>query len=241
MRFGLSLAALAATVLLAGASEAQSNVGWDITGGQVWEDRVGVGVLAGLGGVDCTDDYCERYWDTKFIGSIEGVAGIYWRIIPNVVVLIDFSLGYVNADIDRPHIDDDRGATFQVVAAGEFHAPISGWLDAYVGLGIGFAYLGFWAEEEPGAHEFHHALKGLDFEFRTGADLYLFSSAPTLGMGPYFKLDFPVWLAACVETEGAPDDCDHPDDIADNDYYDGYHFDELPFLVHFGIQLKYGF
>ena len=26
-----------------------------------------------------------------------------------------------------------------------------------------------------------------------------------------------------------------------NPIYDDYHYDELPFLVHFGIQLKYGF
>ncbi|MFO8071796.1 MAG: hypothetical protein R6V85_07965 [Polyangia bacterium] len=231
------------------------SLGWDITGGSAWEKRTGFGVAAGLGGVDCTDDYCDHTWDTSFFGSFAGFAGGYWRPISNLVISVDAGMAYVNTDVDGwwrdADIDDDRGMLFQLIGAGSFHAPITGWMDAHLGLGIGYAYLGFWSDVDGfDIHTTHH---GLDFELRTGADLYLFSSAPTFALGIYFRLGMPVWIRACYDVEdagtfGVPEekDCDDPDDLEQSlqdprpGYY-AYDIDEGPFLVHFGIAVKYGF
>jgi hypothetical protein len=238
----IAAAAIALAILSTpGPAEAQSaEIGWDITGGQSWEGRTGLGLMIGVGGNDCTDDYCTELWDTRFFGSIGGFVGVFYRLIPNLSVFADFHLGYINTDTSWG--EDDGGMLIQLIAGGEFHAPITGWLDAHLGLGLGFAHLRTQTERADGGAA-GSRLNGFDIELRFGTDVYLFSAVPTLGLGPYFKLGFPIWLGQCVEglgPSGEVDECGDPgsfDDLGQP----GLKQDDLPFLVHFGLGAKYGF
>ncbi len=192
--------------------------------------------MLAIGGNDCTDDYCDDFWDTSFFGSIAGTVGFYYRIFPNLVVLAEIHTGYINTD--RESMDNDAGFLFEVTPAVEFHGPITGWLEAFVGFGVGFSYLGFWGDIDGTNVDVHHSLNGLNFEFRTGIDFYPFSKAPTLGGGVLFRLGLPYWAQACVESEDDKE-CDDPDDM--DDYPGVDYMDDLPFLVHLGLTVKYGF
>jgi hypothetical protein len=239
MRISFAAMVVAAAILGGPATAAaqDAEVGWDITGGQSWDGRTGLGLMAGLGGNDCTDDYCSELWDTRFFGSIGGFVGVFYRLIPNLSVFADFHLGYVNTDTSWG--EDDGGMLIQFLAGGEFHAPITGWLDAHLGLGIGFAHLRTHSALDDGT-EVRGSLNGFDIEARVGADVYLFSEVPTLGLGPYFKLGFPVWLGQCLEGLGGADGCGDPGDFDDLGQ-SGLKKDDLPFLVHFGLAARYGF
>jgi len=204
---------------------------WELTGGPPWENRVGPGIMLAIGGNDCTDDFCDDVWDTSFFGSIAGTVGFFYRIIPNVVVLVEIHTGYIKTDAGW--VDNDKGFLFEVTPAAEFHGPITGWLDTFIGLGVGFAYLGFWGEDFVDTN-MHHSLRGLNFEVRTGVDVYPFSKVPNLGGGVLFRLGLSYWPKMCVEVRDA-DECDEPDDLSVD------HNDDLPFLVHLGLTVKYGF
>jgi hypothetical protein len=233
---------VAACVALPITAAAQSTIAWDITGGREWQGRTGPGIMAGIGGNDCTDDYCDDYWETSFFGSIGGTLGFFYRIIPNAAVFLDAHLGYLNTSMDGA--DDDKGMLFELVAGGEFHVPATGWLDPYVGFGIGFAFLGGWADSDNGYNgpwgnpvsdtELYQSLKGVDFELKFGVDVYPFSSVSNLALGPMFRLGMPYWVEGCYELDtpaGNTDDCDDADKIFDDN--------DLPFLVHFGLYMKY--
>ena len=234
MRRVVCLTAILFLLTSVSVSEAQRSMGWEITGGSAWEERVGPGLMLAIGGNDCTDDYCDDYHRTNFLGSIAGTVGFFYRIIPNVAVFVDLHTGYVNSH--WPDINNDHGFLFQTIGGGEFHVPITGWVDAYVGFGMGFAYLGFWGEHRRSDADIHRSLKGVDFELRTGSDFYPFSRVPTRGVGPFFRLGMVYWASACLEDDARNyDECDSPDDL-------GNVFDnDLPFLVLFGAAIKYGF
>ena len=74
---------------------------------------------------------------------------------------------------------------------------------------------------------------GVDFELRTGATVYLFSKAPGLGFGPYYRAGLMFWPTFCHEVEG-DGDCDSVDDY-DIDQ------DDLPFIHHVGLEMRYVF
>jgi opacity protein-like surface antigen len=208
---------------------ASSGGKWTLDGGQAWKDRVGPGLYAQLGAVACDDHWCEGDWDSEFFGSLDGTIGFFFRIVPNWAVFFD--LGTALLPADRNHFDDDHGFLFRTVGGAEFHVPVTGWLDTYAGLGIGFAYLRFTGET--GNDDVKQALLGIDFELRTGATVYLFSRAPGLGLGLYYRLGLAAWPTACVEA-GDYDECDDIDDTEVDD-------DDLPFLHHLGAELRYGF
>jgi hypothetical protein len=258
MRTGLAIAA-AALLLAASASaaaeEASASASWSLTGGEAWEGRTGFGVMLGVGGVDCTKDFCDDTWDTKFFGSIEGLIGVYYRLIPNLSVFLDFGFAHLNTGFNEvPDADDGKGFLFHFVGGAAFHAPITGWMDAQLGFGLGFAYLGFetdvayesaaLAGERAQVSTTH---KGVDFELRFAVDVYLFSAAPTFAVGPYFKLGMPYWVEACYDSQradifGNGDACGKPDDLQKDDATtQSWHWDEKPFLIHFGLAAKYTF
>ncbi|MDD5309260.1 MAG: outer membrane beta-barrel protein [Deltaproteobacteria bacterium] len=238
---------VAACVALPITAAAQSTIAWDITGGREWQNRTGPGIMAGIGGNDCTDHYCDDHrWDTSFFGSIGGTLGFFYRIIPNAAVFVDGDLGYMNTSLDN--MDDDKGMLFELVAGGEFHVPATGWLDPYMGFGMGFAYLGGWATTKIHGNQYIHSLdyyeslKGFDFEIKIGVDVYPFSSVPNLALGPMFRLGMPLWLDVCIDIEDGYDECKSPDDMEDElQAYRVGDFDkgDLPFLVHFGLYMKY--
>jgi hypothetical protein len=237
MRSIVAVLAIAGALLI---SLPASAAKWQLDGGEPWRQRVGPGLYAGLGGVACgDDDWCHDHhvWDSSLFGSLDGIVGFQYRIIPNVVVFFDLSTALLPSS--RAHYDSDHGFLFRTVAGAEFHVPIIGWLEAYAGFGIGFAFLRFRGDAEtPGEgfladDEVKETLMGVDFELRTGATVYLFSRAPGLGFGPYYRAGLVFWPTFCHEVEG-DGDCENVDDY-DIDQGD------LPFLHHIGLELRYVF
>ncbi len=213
---------------------------WEAGGGAVWEKRTGFGLIAGLGSVMLTDDYYDDHWDQEFFGSIGATIGIFYRLSPMVAFFIDFNTTYLRLDSNR--FDDDRGVLAQITGGAEFHFPIVGWLDAYVGGGIGHAFVlanGEWDGGPRDNDEFTFRAHALNFEARTGATLYFFSKAPKLGMGSYFRMGFPLWLRACVDGDNIDDNCEGRDDFEDLGHQIDH--DDFPFIFHFGGELRYTF
>lgn len=204
---------------------------WQLDGGEPWKQRVGPGLYAALGGVGCGDDeFCHDHhgWHSHMIGSLDGIIGFQYRIIPNVVVFFDVSTALLPSSADG--YGNDHGFLFRTVGGAEFHVPIIGWLEAYAGFGIGFAFLRFRGEQDNNNDALvKDTLLGVDFELRTGATVYLFSKAPGLGFGPYYRAGLVFWPTACHDVEG-DEHCDDPHDQ-----------DDLPFLHHVGIELRYVF
>jgi len=240
MRTGIAAAVLLLVIgLRADPAAAQGvDVGWSLTGGESWEGRTGLGLMLGVGGNDCTDDYCSELWDSRFLGSIGGFVGVFYRLIPNLSFFADFHLGYIRTT--PSWAEDDRGVLVQITAGGAFHAPITGWLDAHLGLGLGFAHLGMHGTLVDDGRDAGGKLNGFNIEARFGADVYLFSAVPTLGLGPYFKLGFPIWAKQCVERLDQGRQLDECGDAGDFDE-PRLRKEDLPFLVHFGIAARYGF
>jgi hypothetical protein len=213
-------------------------MGWSITGGKAWEDRVGPGVMLALGGNTCTDDYCDDTLDVKLIGSFGSTIGFYYRLIPNLVFFADLHFAYMNTDY-TDLLKDDRGFLFQVTGGAEFHAPFTGWFEAYLGAGVGFALLRAKGNTLSGDFKRVESLRGVNIEMKIGADVYPFSRVPTLGMGPLFKMGFAIWPTACVEMDGDRW-CDSPDVVSEQDDDMG-DVDETPFIIFIGLSAKYGF
>ncbi|MCK9460087.1 MAG: hypothetical protein M0R80_10650 [Proteobacteria bacterium] len=228
------VAALAIAVALLGAWPSTAH-SWTLDGGAPWKGRVGPGLYAAIGGVACgEDDFCNDHhaWDSRLFGSLDGIVGFQFRVIPNLVIFFDLSTALLPSS--RDHYDHDRGFLFRTVGGAEFHVPILGWLEAYAGFGIGFAFLRFRGELDTENDQLvKETLMGVDFELRTGATVYLFSKAPGLGFGPYYRAGLVYWPTYCHEVEG-DGDCEEVDD---------YDFDQhdLPFLHHVGIELRYVF
>ena len=213
---------------------------WKPGGGAIWKKRTGFGLIAGIGSVMLTDDYYDDHWDQEFFGSIGATIGVFYRLSPMVVFFIDFNTTYLR--LDSSHYDDDRGVLAQVTGGAEFHFPIIGWLDAYVGGGIGHAFvLANGERDRPHQNddEFTFRAHALNFEMRTGATLYFFSKAPKLGLGPYFRLGIPLWLRACVDGDNMEESCASRDDFDEPEI--GIDEDDLPFIFHFGGELRYTF
>jgi hypothetical protein len=235
------------------AAGAEASASFDITGGEAWEDRTGFGMMIGLGGVDCTKDFCDDIWDTKLFGSFAGTLGAFYRLIPNLSVFLDFGVAHMNTDFNEvSEADDGKGLLFHFAGGAAFHAPITGWMDAQLGVGIGFAFMRFRTDISMAgpadAAEVRSDHRGLNFEIRSAVDIYLFSAAPNFAVGPYFKLGIPYWAKVCYYSE-APDVftagdefCGKPDEI-EKDMPTGrtWHFDETPFLIHLGLAAKYTF
>jgi hypothetical protein len=219
---------LFALVFVSKAAADKKAAEWELTGGPPWTGRVGPGLMASVSGNDCTDVYCLDHWNTGYFGSIGGSFGFYYRVIENLVVLAEAYIGRVKTDADW--LDNDRGLLFEATGAAEFHGPIAKWADSYVGLGIGFALLSFKGEAAGGGEQ-SESLKGIDFEIRTGLDFYPFPRAPKLGFGAFFKLGMPWWIEGCIDA-GGQNSCNRPGNLG---------MDDLPFLVHFGAALKFGF
>ena len=253
MRIGLGIAAAALTLALSSPAAAEELAAeWSITGGEAWEGRTGFGVMLALGGVDCTKDFCDKTWGTKFMGSFEGIIGFYYRLIPNLSFFLDFGLAHMNTDFTEvPEADDGAGVLFHFVGGAAFHAPITGWMDAQLGFGIGFARMKLETiieqATQPTEAEVLTKHLGVDFELRFAVDIYLFSAAPTFAVGPYFKLGLPYWVKTCYESQVDDvftfgDACGSPDDIEqETSLARTWHFDDTPFLIHFGLDAKYTF
>jgi len=220
---------------------------FDITGGAPWQARVGPGLSASVGINGCLRDYCDDAWDTG--ASIGATVGFFYRIIPNLVVFAEIHTGHIPADFDGNRwggwadVDNDNGLAFQVTGGAEFHLPLAGWVAPYMGFGMGFAYLGVWGEVDdlPGDQDgdFHGSLRGLDFQLKFGADFYPFSRVPNLSLGPVFNLGLPYWIKGCWKQDFGPDDDEECDDVDDEPF--DIDDDETPFILYFGVLLRYGF
>lgn len=203
---------------------------WQLNGGAPWKQRVGPGLYAGLGGVVCgEDDFCRDHhaWDSHLVGSLDATLGFFWRIIPNAVVFVDVGTALLPASVRG--MNHDHGFLFRTVGGAEFHVPITGWVEAYGGFGIGFALLRFRGEIDATDETVKDTLLGVDFELRTGATFYFFSRAPGLGFGPYYRAGLVFWPTSCHDVDGH-EECDEPEDQ-----------DHLPFMHHIGLELRYNF
>ncbi|MCP4679679.1 MAG: porin family protein [Deltaproteobacteria bacterium] len=217
---------------------------FDITGGAPWQARVGPGLNFSLGLNGCLRDFCDDTLDTSV--SIGATAGFFYRIIPNLVVFGEIHTGHIPTDIGDTvfgfgaDVDSDNGFAFQLTGGAEFHLPLAGWVAPYMGFGMGFAYLRVGGEVDyPGNEneDFHGSLKGLDFQLRFGADFYPFSRVPNLSLGPILNVGMPLWLEQCID-DGDDEECDDPDDFPEPWEIDD---DDTPFIVFFGVQMRYGF
>ena len=242
----MSTVALVAVVFAAAPGRAAES-GWTLTGGRVWERRTGPGASLAIGGTSCTGDFCDQTLDVNLFGSFAGTLGFMYRIIPNVVVFLDLNTSYINTDM-ADDMQDNKGFLFQAVAGGEFHLPITGWLDAYLGFGVGYALLRAKAHHvyssASGIGEWDEVLsyRGVDLEMKLGGDVYPFSRLPTLSLGVLFRMGFAIWPTACID-QGGDKTCTDPE----SDFYresppDGWsQVSETPFLVFIGLTAKYTF
>ena len=214
---------------------------FNIKGGPIWQKRTGWGMTAGVGSLYCGEEICDdnRLWDTNFFGSIEGSIGGYNRFIPNLSAFFELRTAHINTSTRAAH--DDSGFLFEMAGGADFHVPIFDWLDVWTGAGIGFVHLGFKADlDDAGINDdWRHSLNGILFEFRTGADVYLFTQAPTLGLGLYMRWGLPLWLGMCYE-RGVVNECQERGDF--DDFRDlGFDSDDTPWFYHLGARISYGF
>jgi hypothetical protein len=221
---------------------AQESMGWSLRGGKPWRDRVGPGVSLAIGGNTCTKEYCTEVLDTRLVGSIAATLGLDWRVLPNLAAYFDLHIGYVNTDYNNlgesTEWEDDRGMLLQTTLGAAFHVPFNGWLDAYLGFGMGFAMLKVTALAD--RIDYAAKLYGINFEFKVGLDFYLFSRVPTLSLGPLFRIGFAAWPKLCIEHAGqAASDCGKPD--AQASQWGRPEYGETPFLIFLGLAARYGF
>ncbi len=241
MRTFLKIAAFCCVITLSMSASAQRQVAFDITGGPAWQLRTGPGVMLTLGGNTCLREYCDEVWDTGFFGSFGASYGFFYRIIPNAVAFAELHTGYIHTEreidpLGNP-LRDDGGFLFQLTVGGEFHLPVTGWLDPYAGLGIGFAHLGLDAEYKDQKNDtIKDSFNGFNFEMRVGVDVYPISSLPTLGVGPQMRLGLVAWpdQGVCSDNDltGLEDQCGNDSAAVGAD---------RPFLFHLGLAAKYGF
>lgn len=241
MRTTMTLATICCLIALTEPASAQRQVSFDITGGPAWQLRTGPGVMLSLGGNTCLREFCDEVWDTGFFGSFGASYGFFYRIIPNAVAFAELHTGYIHTereiDPSAEKLKDDGGFLFQLTVGGEFHLPVTGWLDPYAGLGIGFAHLGLSADykNQPG-DEIRDSLNGFNFEMRVGVDVYPISSIPTLGIGPQMRMGFVAWPDGGVCSDngmlGLKDACGDDSELKG---------EERPFLFHLGLAAKYAF
>lgn len=232
-----------ATLLLAAPKSSEA---FDITGGRPWDERVGPGISLSVGGNGCSRGYCDDVWGTGV--SFGSTVGFYWRVIPNLVVFGDFHFGHMPINIHHsPYFRDwdvhnETGFVFQTTGGAEFHLPITAWVAPYAGMGIGFAYLGMWADDyrHRDHRGFHYSLRGIDFQMRFGADFYPWRRVPNLAIGPLLQVGIPAWVTACWEQDwDGAHQCDDPDARVHGDMRvrDGY----SPIIVYLGAGMRYGF
>jgi hypothetical protein len=235
MRRALLALGFFGVLLVAAPTAAGPDIVLSPTGGPVWAMRTGPGVGGVLGINQCFRDYCNHHWDT--LASISATGMFIYRIMPNLAVFVDVHIGHLGAD--SQYYKNDQGVVFGATGGAEFHLPIGGWFDPYVGFGMGYAFLGLFGEMENvpwlSDIEAKNKLHGLNFEMRFGADFFLLGNVPTFSLGPQFRIGFPLWLTHCWE-RGDLDDCVQREDFEPR--LDG---DDSPFLFHFGVAAKYGF
>ncbi len=236
----------AAVFLISSPLAAEQSTKWTLTGGPVWEKRTGPGLTLALGGNTCTDDLCDSDLDVNLFGSFAGTFGFMYRVIPNLVVYGDINTAYINTNADwAPNLDNDKGFLFQLIVGAEFHVPFTGWLDAYLGLGFGYALLRAKADNTVTNWEQAISLRGIDFEMKVGADVYPFSRIPTLALGVLFRMGFATWPTICLWDGDDMRRCGDPDSLqvvgANDQWNAGTAIDETPFLIFIGINMRYTF
>lgn len=231
---------IAALLMILATFAPKQSSAFDITGGSVWQNRVGPGIGVGLGLNGCGDGICRRDWGTRY--SIGGTVGFHYRLIPNIVIFGDIHTGHFAVDWDQQgmDVDKDNGFIFEVVAGAEFHVPITGWVAPYAGLGMGWAYVGSWVHQENPDHDHHFRFTGFDFQVRIGADFFPFPSAPNISLGPALLMSFPIWIRSCAETDDNQE-CSHPDEADEFELVDPNRRDDLPKLAFIGILAKFWF
>jgi opacity protein-like surface antigen len=232
-------------------ASAEESMGWSLSGGPVWERRTGPGATLAIGGNSCTGDLCDNSVDTNLFGSFGATFGFQYRLMPNLVVYGDLHTAYLNTDADwGSNLRDDKGFLFQFIAGAEFHVPFTGWLDAYLGLGLGYALLRAKAfnGSEDANWEQVISLRGVDIEMKIGVDVYPFSAVPNLALGVLFRWGFTIWPTVCFSDDGnrtcsSPKDSFNPygSDYALWDENVSDDVSDTPFLVFIGLQAKYIF
>jgi hypothetical protein len=234
---------------------AEESMGWSLAGGPIWEKRTGPGVSLALGGNSCTGDFCDDMLDTNLFGSFGATFGFQYRLMPNLVVYGDLHTAYLNTKADwssSSNLRDDKGFLFQAIAGAEFHVPFTGWLDAYVGLGLGYALLRAKAfnGSEDANWEQVVSLRGVDIELKIGVDVYPFSGVPNLALGVLFRWGFAVWPTVCFrDRDGDMKTCSSPKNAYNPNGSSSEIWDpevpaqvaDTPFLVFIGLQAKYIF
>lgn len=216
--------------------------GWTLDGGPVWQKRTGPGASLALGGTTCTGDFCDTTLDVNLFGSFAGTFGFFYRVIPNFVAFAEINTSYINTGMME--MQEDKGFLFQFVVGGEFHLPVTGWLDPYLGFGFGYALLRAKAYN-PGQGEEEEEVvsyRGVDLEMKLGVDVFPFSQVPNLSLGVLFRMGFPVWTSACIRGDVTEKYCTDPEVLVNTMPVTGWDYvDQTPFLVFIGLTAKYVF
>jgi hypothetical protein len=236
----ISIVVLTVCMTAALPSRAEQSMGWSLTGGSVWERRTGPGISLALGGNACTGDFCDSTLDVNFFGSAGGTIGFMYRLIPNLVVFWDFHTSYLNTGMTPDTMKDDNGLLFHTTAGAEFHVPFTDRLEAYLGLGLGYALMRAEAYNKGPAETEAFVYRGVDIEAKVGVDVYPFSRAPDLSLGVLFRMEFTLWPSACIRGDKTGDYCDDPDEM--DDILPGWEYaDDEPFFIFIGLTAKYTF
>jgi hypothetical protein len=140
--------------------------------------------------------------------------------------------------INLEDVTNDKGFVFIFLLGAKFHLPVTGWLDPYLGLGIGPIILN--AKGDAAGSSTRHSWRGFDIEMRTGANVYLWSvgALKNLSFGPYFKWDFAIWPKVCIKTSGDTV-CSSPSEAASDTGISA--FNDKPFIFQVGAEAQYKF
>jgi hypothetical protein len=218
----------------------RTQIVWGRKGKALVSERLGPGIGGVLGINQCTRSYCEERWHT--VPSIAMTGTFTYRFIPNFGMFVDAHIGHLGAQARGLH--RDGGVLFGATGGGEFHLPVGKWLDPYAGFGVGYALLGLYGERDDpvyvGVPDYNVRFHGLNLEMRFGVDFYFIKRAPTFSLGPQLRVGLPVWLKTCWQ-DGEAHDCSSPDRLEDPRHPHYYRHHDWPFLVHFGVAVKYGF
>ncbi|MCK9523341.1 MAG: hypothetical protein M0R76_09920 [Proteobacteria bacterium] len=213
---------------------------------RTWHLRNGFGVSVGLGSLFCYRDYCNSVIDVNMFGSITGTLGGFYRLNPNLVFTLDFMTGYMNTNLGAIPIDTpppakkDHAMLMQPSVGAEFHLPVLGWFDPYIGLSLGYSFMRLKATAPDVVYK--EKWHGVNIEPRLGANMFFWSTgfARNLALGAYMKMGFPVWPKLCrIDESAGTKDCDRPSNSRSS--AGNADWASTPFTLQMSLEARYYF
>jgi len=213
----------------------------------------GLGIQAGVNGLTeglCDGNNLDCYADWAFALIMDYRFAPLQGALPfgfTADIFLENHFAFVG--LDPGIMTDTLGLWYQITLGPRFHFLFFDWLDAYVGMGLGYAHFYARGHTKDEHVEGTFKLHGLALEAILGANFYLIEGAPGFGFGPVFRVMFPYWVTGCYNgtdlgqryASWAEDDkCkgrgsmnNNPDDIDETS--------RLPNALFFGLDVSYHF